>query len=257
MIDNRKVFFKIIVPNFNNYIYIIKCLDSIKEQTFKDYVCIVVDDLSTDNSFKIAQIYAKRDPEHFIALKMDKKGHEGGARNKGIDYPIDCEYYMFIDSDDFLKNDEILQKLVNSTENKKIDVVIYGLREIKNGKENDILPPEFNWDINKIAFKYSSACTKIVKSQFIEKFLENCDHAADTYWSMKIFNHHPSIKTIRDSFYVYRRNPNSVTYNGKYRDDTNLFYDKFEQLLKYINDDYVKQSMEKRIRMFRTGEIDW
>ena len=39
---------------------------------------------------------------------MDKKGHEGGARNKGIDYPIDCEYYMFIDSDDFLKNDEIL-----------------------------------------------------------------------------------------------------------------------------------------------------
>jgi hypothetical protein len=31
MTDKRKVFFKIIVPNFNNYIYIKKCLDSIKE----------------------------------------------------------------------------------------------------------------------------------------------------------------------------------------------------------------------------------
>lgn len=102
------MFFKIIVPNYNNYIYIKKCLDSIKEQTFKDYVCIVVDDLSTDDSFKIAQIYANRDPEHFIAIQLKKKGYAGAARNKGLDYPIDSDYTWFIDSDDWIYDKNVL-----------------------------------------------------------------------------------------------------------------------------------------------------
>jgi hypothetical protein len=164
---------------------------------------------------------------------------------------------MFIDSDDFLKDNNVLKFLFESTESKKYDVIIYGLREMKNGKENDILPPVFNWDVNNIAFKYSSACTKIVKSKFIKKFLENCDHAADTYWSMRIFNQHPLVKTIRKSLYMYRRNSSSVTYNGKYRQDTKLFYEKFEKLLCEITDESVKKSMQKRIKQFKSKEIDW
>lgn len=192
-----------------------------------------------------------------MAIKLDKKGHEGGARNKGIDYPIDCEYYMFVDSDDFLKDNSVLHFLYDSTDNKKNDVVIYGLREMKNGRENDILPPEFNWDIKNISFKYSSACTKIVRSSMMKKFLENCDHAADTYWSMRIFNQHPTIKTVRKSLYMYRRNSSSVTYNGTYRKDTKLFYNEFEKLLGEITDSAVKESMKYRIQKFKSGEIDW
>ncbi len=194
--ENKKVFFKIIIPNFNNYVYIKKCLDSVLNQTFKDYVCIVVDDLSTDNSPKIAQIYAKRYPDRFRFITVKQKGHEGGARNAGIDYPIDCEYYMFIDSDDFLIDNNVLKILFESTENKKNDVVVYGLRELKDGKHKDVLPPLFDWNIKNISFRYSSACTKIVRSTMMKKFLENCDHAADTYWSMRIFNQCPKVKTL-------------------------------------------------------------
>lgn len=71
-------------------------------------MCIVVDDMSTDESPKIAKIYEKRYPDNFLLLKMKEKGHEGGARNEGIDYPLPCEYYMFVDSDDFLKDNNVL-----------------------------------------------------------------------------------------------------------------------------------------------------
>lgn len=59
----NKKFFKLIVINYNNYIYIKKCLDSIKNQTFKDFICIIVDDVSSDKSPDIAKIYEKRYPE--------------------------------------------------------------------------------------------------------------------------------------------------------------------------------------------------
>jgi glycosyltransferase involved in cell wall biosynthesis len=59
----NKKFFKLIVVNYNNYIYIKKCLDSIKNQTFKDFICIIVDDVSSDKSPNIAKIYEKRYPE--------------------------------------------------------------------------------------------------------------------------------------------------------------------------------------------------
>ncbi len=49
-----KSFFKIIVPNFNNYVYIKKSLESLASQTFSDYICVVVDDMSTDMSPMIA-----------------------------------------------------------------------------------------------------------------------------------------------------------------------------------------------------------
>ena len=65
-----KAFFKIVVPNYNNFIYIKKCLDSVLNQTFKDYICIIVDDLSTDRSPDIAKIYAKRYPDRFRFVQL-------------------------------------------------------------------------------------------------------------------------------------------------------------------------------------------
>ena len=57
-----KVFFKIICVNYNNYIYIKKCLESVFSQTFNDFFLIVVDDISTDDSPKICEIFKKRYP---------------------------------------------------------------------------------------------------------------------------------------------------------------------------------------------------
>ena len=119
-----KVFFKIVVPSFNNFKYLKKCLDSISEQTFRDFFCVVVDDLSTDRSFQLAKIYERRDPEHFAVVQLSKKMYAGGCRNLGMDYPVDCEYMCFVDSDDYYYSKDSLLKLYDSVKDDMPDVIL-------------------------------------------------------------------------------------------------------------------------------------
>ena len=64
MENNYKYFFRIIIPNYNNYNYLKRCLDSIVSQTFDDFICIIVDDMSTDKSIELINIYQKRYPKN-------------------------------------------------------------------------------------------------------------------------------------------------------------------------------------------------
>ena len=83
-------------------------MNSILNQTFQDYICIIVDDFSTDESPKIIERYVKQYPEKFKFIRLFEKVYAGGARNVGIDYPIDSEYTQFIDGDDLLYSNNSL-----------------------------------------------------------------------------------------------------------------------------------------------------
>ena len=254
----EKVFFKIIIPNYNNMPYIKKCLDSILEQTFQDFKIIIVDDLSTDLSDKFCEMYSRKYPDKIAFIKMKYKGHEGGARNTGILYDIQCEYYMFIDGDDFLYNNNCLQILYNYYLKTNSDVIIYKMIKYDTFKNMyiKINVPKFSWNSNNLAIGYSSACGKIIKQNIIEYFLEGCDHAADTYQHLKILNHHPNILDINDIIYVYRKNLNSVTFNGNYKKDTALFYYHLNELCKICTEPNVKKSILHRFKLYNLGKID-
>lgn len=66
MNNDTNHFFRLIIPNYNNIAYIEKCLDSIMMQTFKDFICIVVDDHSTDDSKNVVQTYQKKFPNNIV-----------------------------------------------------------------------------------------------------------------------------------------------------------------------------------------------
>lgn len=53
MNDIKNIFFTIIVPNYNNSLYLEKSLKSILKQNFDNYELIIIDDVSTDNSVEI------------------------------------------------------------------------------------------------------------------------------------------------------------------------------------------------------------
>ncbi len=79
--------------------YLKRCLESVQNQTFKDWQAICVDDGSPDNSGKIAEEFAKKDDRFLVVHK--KNGGLSDARNYGMQY-ADAEYIMFLDSDDFI-----------------------------------------------------------------------------------------------------------------------------------------------------------
>lgn len=100
----------IVVPVYNAFKYLEKCIDSIISQSYNNIEIILVDDGSKDNSGQICDTYAKKD-NRVVVFHTDNKG-VSSARNTGIKH-ANGTYLMFIDSDDYVEKDYVL-KFVNA-----------------------------------------------------------------------------------------------------------------------------------------------
>ena len=98
-----------IAPVYGVEKYLNQCLDSILNQTFTDWECLLVDDGSPDNSGAICDEYAARDSRFRVIHKAN--GGVSAARNDGF-AQARGEYTYFVDSDDWLELDaaELLYK---------------------------------------------------------------------------------------------------------------------------------------------------
>ena len=110
----------VIIPIYNEEIYIKQCLDSILLQTLKDIEIICVDDGSTDNSIEILNEYVKKD-NRIILLRQSNK-YAGVARNLGVQYAAG-KYLFFLDADDFF-SPIFLEKMYLAANENMSDVVI-------------------------------------------------------------------------------------------------------------------------------------
>lgn len=101
----------IIIPNYNRACLIGETLDSIINQTYKNWECIIVDDGSTDESATVIQKYVDTDKRIKLFLRPDlyPKG-ANACRNIGID-KAEGDYVIFFDSDDLMKSNHIEVKL--------------------------------------------------------------------------------------------------------------------------------------------------
>ena len=92
----------IILPVYNVEKYLSQCLDSIVNQTLKDFECICINDGSPDNSLAILKEYASKDSRIKI-INQENKG-QSSARNVGMNFSKG-KYIAFIDSDDWISTD--------------------------------------------------------------------------------------------------------------------------------------------------------
>lgn len=92
----RKIEFSIIIPLYNKEKYITHTVQSVLNQTFQNFELIIVDDGSTDSSYKVASTFK----DDRIKLVTKKNGGVSSARNFGVELAKN-EYIAFIDADDF------------------------------------------------------------------------------------------------------------------------------------------------------------
>lgn len=151
----------IIIPNCNYEHTIEKCLNSIANQTYKNYEVIFVDDCSTDNSVKIAYSFVDKLPNIKI-VELQQKRLNGGARNEAyLHLSDDVDYVYYIDSDDWLYNEYALEN-INRKLQTKPDVLFVGLAEYKNGKTKLSDIPEYKDKYEAMA-GWSGSCGKVIK----------------------------------------------------------------------------------------------
>lgn len=86
------------MPCFNSEQYISDAIESVINQTFDDWELLIADDGSTDNSFKVASRYQKRDTRIHVLQNNLTKG-ASGARNTCLEH-ASGRYIAFLDSDD-------------------------------------------------------------------------------------------------------------------------------------------------------------
>ena len=102
----------VIVPVYNTEKYLLDCVQSILQQTYTELECILVDDGSTDNSYFIANEYAKK-CSNIILLKQKNSG-QSITRNRAMSI-AKGKYIFFCDSDDFIDKNS-LSKLIDTTQ---------------------------------------------------------------------------------------------------------------------------------------------
>ena len=92
----------VIVPVYNTENYLRQCIESIINQTYKDFELILVDDCSQDNSGKICDEYA----EKYNFIKVIHKENTGLLRTRKEGFSnARGKYISFIDSDDYIEPD--------------------------------------------------------------------------------------------------------------------------------------------------------
>lgn len=135
----------IIVPVYNVVQYLRHCLQSLAEQGLDDYEVILVNDASRDNSRGICSEWCAEHPE-FRLINHDVNMGLSEARNTGI-REARGEWITFVDSDDFLERNTLLDVMQNATDD--VDVLEYPVMEHYLGSSPQLL----SFSLCNISFK--------------------------------------------------------------------------------------------------------
>ena len=103
----------IIIPVYNSGKYLKQCLDSVSNQDLSDIEILCIDDGSIDKSPDILDEVARND-KRFIVIHQQNQG-AAAARNLGI-RKAQGRYIIFMDSDDYYPDNDVLSALYNAAE---------------------------------------------------------------------------------------------------------------------------------------------
>lgn len=116
----------IIVPVYNVEEYLVRCIESIVNQTYKNLEIILVDDGSVDKSGLICDDYASRDTR-IVVIHKENSG-QSAARNQALEI-ANGQYIAFVDSDDYV-TDDYIEYMYSLLMKSSADVVMCGLKKV-------------------------------------------------------------------------------------------------------------------------------
>ena len=159
--------YSIVIPVYNAEKFVLKAIESLKDQTYQNIEVIVINDGSKDNSESIILDFKKSNPKFNLIYKKIENSGPSTARNTGIDL-ASGDYICFLDADDFydIHLFEEIEKMIS----KDIDVLYFGFNEYN---ENNELEMKFTDE-----FKYFDNLSGIemAKKKFLkETWINNCN----------------------------------------------------------------------------------
>lgn len=229
-----------VIPIYNAGQYLRQCLESILNQSYKDWEIIAVIDGATDGSAEIVEEYAKKEPRIHIIYKEN----EGVAiaRNRGLD-EAKGKFISFVDADDVLLPNTLLQ-VAETLEKKEVDYLRFEYQTID--EFGHTLYPNYEARARrKFAYKMVDAattiqnvvrkefygCCNVFKRSIIEqhhlRFLPGCTLNEDTLFMVQYFCYSRTHTYLPCCVYGYRKHDGAATASlteKKYYDMVNVFH---------------------------------
>lgn len=199
--------FSIIIPCYNQSEYLDECLQSVINQTYDQWECIIVNDGSSDKTEEIALEWTKKDGRFSYFLKLN--GGLSSARNFGI-RKSDGNYILPLDADDKI-SDNYLELALKIFEKDSEVKLVYGQAEFFEAKNE----PWFliNFDYKKILLGNHIYCSNIYSRSLIEDNKIYDENMKDGFedWEFLI-RKLDGVKVIRvpETVFYYRIKENSM-----------------------------------------------
>ena len=236
----------IVVPVYNVENCLSYCVESLRQQTYKNIEIILVDDGSTDSSGEICDQYAREDDR--IKVLHIENGGLSNARNTGVK-ESSTDWIVFIDSDDYYDH-RAIEYLVELRDKYRVDLVATPVIEVRNYENSDFL--------GDLREKYSGKLDRrtALEQMFYGNYVGT--HSGGKLYKKEIllrfpypngmlyedlalaYEHIASCENIAVSdltLYKYYRRPGSIV-NSKYSDRLLDFYKAMEWNRSYVERDY-------------------
>lgn len=215
----------IIVPIYNVDKYIVRCVESLLNQTYSNLEIILVDDGSPDNCPQLCDEYAKKDNR--IKVIHKKNGGLSDARNAGMKVATG-EYISFIDSDDYIALD-FFETLYNTMITENSDVVECSVVKFYEDNHFD----DYNDDFSINNFNTIDGLSALISENPFHQHVWNKLYKADLvldvpfavgklnedeFWTYQVFGRAKKVTKIYKTMYYYFQRGSSImgnTYNLK------------------------------------------
>lgn len=266
----------VIVPIYNAEKYLRKCVQSIFRQTHVNLEIILVDDGSTDDSYKVCTELSGNDTR--IKVLRKENGGPLSAKVMALEN-TNAEYIMFVDADDWIKP-EMCETLYKKMIEENVDLVtsgivryfsdekcIYDFDNIAEGKYCDdeyqkvIIPHMLCDGVFPRRGIDASLAIKIFKKKMLYPIVKMADEkygylfAEDTAVLYPYMLNASSVYIMKECFYYHRQNPENRT---KYYEDED-YQDKLSALYMYIADIFRKSDhkaiLMKQLECFIYGSL--
>lgn len=224
---DNSIKFSIMTPVYKVEQYLPECIESVLDQTYENFEFILVDDGSPDHSGEICEQYAEKDSR--IRVFHKPNGGLMHTRRYALER-AQGDYYVFLDSDDYLSLDtlETLHRYISET---GADCVIYGFEWLRpEGTVHVQCAPcdcgrviSDRRELYNIIFNndsYNSLCRKCVRASCFD----GRDHSAsyhikngeDCVQTIEIIENARSVVFIPELLYRYRYNSTSITHSNEF-----------------------------------------
>lgn len=205
----------IIIPCFNSYQWMEKCLSALRNQNDRDFEVIVVDDASTDDSHQALLAVQEQDFFPMQVIRLDENRGPGHARNVGIDH-AKGDWIAFCDSDDWYE-ENFIEKMKGKAEKEQADLVICdNSHDFQDGKsvpcgKLDVFGESPSRE-ELLAFQEPSLCRLLVKRTLFEGVrLPEVYNAEDVAIAPILMNRAERVVLLKEPLYHYYMRGDSIS----------------------------------------------